>query len=458
MNAFLLTFALIALVIIFIALLHEDTARPPPHPLSGRERSLGERVDVLLAEHRAEPDRLESRLLSLGPQVIPHLLRQLERVDLHPLALTPTQQRTVEQVLSDFGPQVIHHIQRFIRRVHRVSPTFPALLRVLCGLGEDVLLDLAQRRADLPFALLAPLAIRFPRSAERLLHEHEAWSHPELELLELALSSATRSPRRPAARPLRRDVAQTPEEVSLREILARPGPPCTRREISQLARHLQDPRAQERLILCVHAGHALALRELARVDHSDIASFFVRLLRAPLLDDADLEDLRQAVLLRPVTCLPVLSRGLRSNAPRVVLRSIELISVLPNHDSLSPMLKALGRHRYSPLEHHLCAPLLLKWDDIVAEVFQALESSDREILLSAIELLGYLGDAEAIGPLLDCWKRKPRLSDAILNAIEMIGDEARAPLRAWLDDHPEAPGHYLVRRRIDVLSSRPCPP
>lgn len=484
--------ALGVLVVIFLVLF---TSRRAPSAAQADGESVsadGGSLETRVAAHvRALDgpgvDDAERRLLSIGAPVIPHLLRHLEQVDVEPLAISPAQQVAVESLLADFGPQTFLQTRRFLRRVHRVSPLFPAVIRVLARIGPPLLVDLIDAADDVPFALLAPLVA-------------ELWTEiPPDELVALLASAEDATTLTVAALPLlsrepdlmrRLEARASSDGARLDDVLARTHagaqegrepPPLPPRELDedslgdaldeldalvadevatealvlQLAHHLDDPRVHERFIRLVEAltPHAsLALRELARSGVHTLQPLVNRLLRAPSARAVDIVHLRSTLALRPEPTVQALSMALRSETPRVVLRAVEVLVSQPVSEHLLDFLKALGRHRYSPLEASLATPILADWSDATVDtVVEATRHEDREVQLSAVELLGFYGDARHVNPLLELWGRYHYLDDVILNAVELLGVAAIPALRRRTEAlaNPDAP--YVLERRLELL-------
>ncbi|MBH25666.1 MAG: hypothetical protein CMH57_14685 [Myxococcales bacterium] len=106
-------------------------------------------------------------LLSMGPGILPILFAHLSRLEQHPGGLAPRCQLMMEQVLVDFGLQTYLQCGDAIRAVHRASPVYPAVQRVLVGIGPNLLIELMRGPTLDPLVGMAPL---FYRLAERIEH------------------------------------------------------------------------------------------------------------------------------------------------------------------------------------------------------------------------------------------------------------------------------------------------
>lgn len=486
--------ALLILLLIRSPVLEEEELESDPLRDDTREQRIVRWVAALAGsdDERAEAERC---LLSMGSPVIPLLLTQLEQSEGQPLALEPVQQLTLERLVSDFGPQAALSMRRHLRRVHRASPAFPAMLRILQGIGPGHT-ELA-RSGDIPFSLLAPLLSRLSTLEETL---SKLDSHNEgLELMAIAALPRLDADRALAARrcednpafaacllevlerwalpewkdfveahggsgawpPLEASHAMCPQ---VEEVLSAERVPEILSTLSQaeleepsailleLATRLDDPRVQERFIRHAqsdHGGGALAFRELARNQVQGLQPLLNHLLQSPALSPADMLHLKAAVSLWPEPCLQALSMALRSETPRMVTRASEVLATLPLEQHLRIFLKAFGRHRYSPLEPYLAAPILCRWQSLEPHVIEALEDSDREVQVAAIELLGFYGNAEHVSVLMAQWGRVQHLDDVLLNAVELIGPEAAEGFSAAIAAHRSE--NVLLTRRQEIL-------
>jgi len=422
----------------------------------------------------------------MGPVVIRPLLAELEHLEIDPLSLSVTQQVAIEAVLCHFGPQVLPDVRRAALRHHRASSLFPALIRIQRDLGVHSLRELLYVDDEVPWVLVAPLIRSVAEQIEAAPTLDGVARAPNCNaclLAALPLFSETPT-LRATLREHAPDLAERLDTLALRygidpmpdELLADPRQTfdplddkalrvaleeAERRDqrepqrLLRLTHHLDDPRVRERMIWWVHTDDhplgPLAFRELARHGVEPLEPMLRQLLRRPHLDHVDHAFVRGGVALATESCAPVLRVALRSETPRVVLRAVEWLSAWPIQQHVVSLLKALGRHRYTPLSGPLAAPLLGHWHEVHDLVRAALDDEDREVKLGAIEVLGPFGTAEDAEALLALWDPRNDLRDALLNVLELLGPQVIPALSRRLSDIDDDPDSQLLRRRLQLL-------
>lgn len=468
------------------------------------------------------------QLLSMGPSILPVLLDQLLKLEHHPHALAPRSQILIEQLLGDFGLQTYLQTADALRGVHRASPAFPAVLRVLEGLGPHVVVEICRGVPPDVYGVCAPLVHRLgpacsvqldelletnpddvpveiipaflalwseqpellldtwdqlpPYGREILARTVLCWDLPNLDPLREAMIAsgdhdllpvvAGRSPDLDALRERVGDqdtelVAQlemlsaacradpsdrTPIEEAL-PLLDSPDPVVRRRGLAVLLQWRDDPRGSERLrSMAADPSDALggvALAALARAQEPDIETAYAARVRAAELSIAERLHLHCVTALRAPECVPLLLRLLRTESPRTAALVAQLLA--PTQYPVRSVLKALGRHRYSPIEAAIAPLVWARWPAIEPDIIECLVSDDREVVIAAVDLLGGLGSAACLPAL------GRRLRDAadepgpVLNALELHGPPAATHLREFAAANPELAKTVGVLRRRDLL-------
>jgi hypothetical protein len=509
----------------------EDEHEALPRP-TYRERV--ERHIRLLnyGDDRAAADATR-QLLSMGPSILPILLDQLLRLELHPQALSPRSQILIEELLGDFGLQTYLQTAEAVRGVHRASPAFPAVLRVLEGLGPHVVVELCRGVPPDFYGVCAPLILRLgpgcdqqlfelleaspdevpaeivptflplwacepsllrntwdrlsPERRERLTDVVISWNLPDLDDLRreaLAGGAVDALPvlaaRDPSPEGLRRLVEESrhlapgvAEQLELLLDAHAQGPsPGDRgaieeslplidstdlvvrtRGLAGLLTALDDPRAIERLrLLAADPSDTLggaALAALARGGEPDIEAAFAARVRSAELSLLERVHLHCVAAMRPTQSVPLLVRLLRTESPRTAA----LVARLLAHSDypIRSVLKALGRHRYSPIEATIAPLIWARWPTVEAEVTECLDSDDREVAIAAVDLLGGLGSGDclpALGRRLLAEREEP---EPILNALELHGPPAATHLREFAALDPEFARTVGALRRRDLL-------
>ncbi|PIV99620.1 MAG: hypothetical protein COW42_10470 [Deltaproteobacteria bacterium CG17_big_fil_post_rev_8_21_14_2_50_63_7] len=479
LSALLIGFLLlVALLLLFSQRDTEGSATNIPRIRGALQPRIARHIDALASTDPAVCKAAQNALLSMGAGIIPYLLAHLERVDSAPFELTAAQQLKIEALLADFGPQTMVQTRRFLRRVHRVSPVFPALLRVLQGIAPDFVDEVSSRGDEFPFSLLAPFVKHVHRqSSEEEFLEIIARSEGDSFLVaclpflseelvdRLATISAARAADiralwfRVALQPIALPTDPRPrlDENALRELLE--AETNTAAEVVQLAANLADPRVHERFFRLIAARESstevasTALRELARAGVRDLQPQLNRLLRAPQLGQADIDRLRVMALFCPEPAAQALTISLRSETPRVVVRAAEILCVLPLENYVHAYLKALGRHRYSPLEPILAAPILARWEVLSDKVVEAVEHDDREIQLTAVELVAVYPGPSVVPRLLKVLGNQDYFTEVILNALEVMGPSILVEGRKALRHGVASVDGDLMQRRLELLEA-----
>lgn len=220
-----------------------------------------------------------------------------------------------------------------------------------------------------------------------------------------------------------------------------------------LSAHWEDPRAGERLVALANDGTdprgALALGALCRVQHEAFADVLLARLRSAQDRPPGRLAMRCAAARAPQSVEPHLLRALRAESPRIA--SLAALLLAPRALPAAPLLKAMGRHRYSPCEP-LVAPLLwARWPSLVQEVVDCLDSGDREVSQAAVVLLGGLGHPDSAPGLLGALEREQDDPELILNALEMLGPPVRGALLEFAQQHPEFSRRFALSRRAALL-------
>ena len=193
----------------------------------------------------------------------------------------------------------------------------------------------------------------------------------------------------------------------------------------------------------------MALAALVRAGERDTEAAFAARVRAAELTLAERVHLHCVVALRPSESVPLLLRLLRTESPRTAA----LVARLLAHADfpVRSVLKALGRHRYSPIEATIAPLIWARWADMEAQVIECLSSDDREVVVAAVDLLGGLGSPDclpALGSRLLVEREEP---EPILNALELHGAPAASYLREFAAADPEFARSIGVLRRRDLL-------
>jgi hypothetical protein len=215
----------------------------------------------------------------------------------------------------------------------------------------------------------------------------------------------------------------------------------------------EDPRAAERLVALAADGAdprgALALGALCRVQHEALEVALVERLRSTEDRGTARLALRCVAARAPEGALLPLLRALRAESPRIA--ALAALALAPRSLPTASLLKALGRHRYSPCEP-LVAPLLwASWPARVGEVARCLEDADREVNQAAVALLGALGPPEAAPALLRALSSHQEDPELILNALELLGPVAWRGLQEFAQAQPEFSRRFALTRRVQLL-------
>ncbi len=539
----------------------EDGEGAPPPPPPGIEARVERYIGLL--NYADEPTAAEASrsLLSMGPNILPVLLRHLGRLEERPGALSPACQLHMEELLTSFGLVTYLACAEHMRGVHRGSPVFPAMMRIFVGIGPNLLVEVARNPVLDPAAVLGPLLHRTgpaalgplaellraqpdalpeplllaamplfagdPGALRRLLAavppagearllgalapwcapaalEHMAGCQPadlppELEegwIAALAWRAVTRDDpaalleeaARWAALPPSTDpwslhtrtlaldgapLAALWQRGPALHLLPHPAPSpeapprqsvewalaaldgddlrAQRLAVRLLGAAQEDPRAVERLIvLAAHPAAPwgwLALAELAREDKGPLEDALVARLRASSTP-ADLFYGRLA-LRRCPRLAATLYRLLRAEAAQPVAAAAHLLAAV--EVSAEGLLKALGRHRYSPLEAEIVPLLWAQGHRLRPRLVACLQDADREIRQGAVDALGGYGGAEAATPLLERLTPEAESPDSLINAVELIGPPAADALAAFIERRPEVARDLLLQRRLELL-------
>ncbi|MEL6179375.1 MAG: HEAT repeat domain-containing protein [Myxococcota bacterium] len=513
-------------------------------------------------------------LLSMGPSILPILFSHLSRLEQHPGGLAPRCQLMIEQVLIDFGLQTYLQCGDAIRSVHRASPVYPALQRVLVGIGPNLLIELIRGPMLDPLVGMAPLFHRLGEPIEHPLGELldnrvEAipaaflqatipvfTAHPELlARLYVASSPAARQrlltvlapwtpelvqtihPRSPPPvapqepTEVERSLAETalaerllhslnsptdldiqvrhglalteesshkqallaavalPPNVMLQALEEHPGAlepdlhthlqalldPAgePREQVEQalsmmdepaaywttwvgmvgLGARLGDPRAEARLLHMAEDPSqplgGLALMLLTMRPPEGLGDVLARRVRSARTHPLEPFQLRLACVKAPEQFEAILVRLLRADAARVV--SCAALLLAPLRPPIDKLLKALGRHRGSPLEAQVAPLLWSQWPTCRAAVLRALKDSDREVREAAVTVLGALGSPEDVPALLDGLGPASESVEARLNAVEMLGPSGLGLLQECMERDLEFAKSFTLGRRLHVL-------
>jgi hypothetical protein len=508
----------------------DDDSEDDDRPAKPSYRNRVERHIRLLnyGDERTAADTTR-QLLSMGPGILPVLLQQLLRLDQHPQSLSPSSQLLIEELLGDFGLQTYLQTADAVRSVHRASPAFPAVLRVLHGLGPHLVVELCRGTPPDIYGVCAPLIHRLgagcnqqlvtllthdparvpgeivsafiplwaaepdallsvwgqvsPEARARIAPHVLAWNLPgadrvRREALEAGIIDAIPATiaRQSSLRELielggqiRRlapdlaaqlavlTAAQEGTAVGDVELafplLDSPDSDARMRGTEGLLADLGDPRAVERLRLMAanptDALGGLALNALASTSEIDLDAAFVARLRGAELTVAERAHLHLFVALRRPESIPLLLRLLRTDSPRTAVLVSELLS--PFEIPIHLVLKALGRHRYSPIESSVAPLIWSRFPLAEAEVVECLSSDDREISSAAVDLLGGLGSPDCIPALGQRLRDANDQSGPILNALELLGPPAADKLREFSAENPELSQSLGVLRRRDLL-------
>lgn len=548
-----------------------------PASLSGLQDGLNARIDAQLAlldpDDPALGDAVARRLLSMGPGVIPLLLDRLKLLEGDPAALSADAQHLIEEVLKGFGLQTWIAMASLIRDVHRASPMYPALIRVLAGLGPQTLADIASAtHPPDPAAVLVPVLSRLaPQLASTLLHlqdgPHDA-SHDDFflaclpvfaadpSLFERALAQASPPTRRrllsvaaawplpqqraivtaaldeddaatvawalqeravqilasadgfPGAQPsllslFRRGrlVGFDADEVAWRILLTidprdafldasdesahsllqdlksflehfdevpRDGVEAALAELDgegteralaavwALGAMLDDPRAVERLVDLARTSRgalgALALVTLARVGLGPLEALIAARVRmAGSVAGASRLWLRLAVAATGEPLTEGLLRLLRVESSGTASTAALLLA--PLTPSPIGVLKAIGRHRYAPIESHVAPLIWARWPLCGDQVEAALSHPDREIAQAALIMIGTLGDPHQGDALIDLLEKRPELAELTLNTLEMLGPAVVNALERLAERDPVLARTYHLPRRVALLKA-----
>ncbi len=572
----------VAACIIFMLLLVHHFGPPArsnqdESPDDNTRDALQRRVERLVNQ-LAYGDRAQdaaARLLSMGPGILPLLLAHLRRLEQDRDALSPRAQRAVERLMADFGLQAYLHSAEHIASIHRSSPAFPAIVRVLMDVGP-LLVGQLMRRSPCPDSnVLVPLFHRFGAQTvpglldllredpnaipDDLLHAALPLFAAEPALLDGLMVQCADAPRRrlamatmPWPLPNRRalitaalddpdpelaaaamveravalvashphqddalhkalialarsalakesprlrhqahlmlavlepavvlealgaefeDAAAATEAQIVARLILRDDPdprravedalemiegrdPLARRaSVRALGAFRGDPRAQERLVALAQDLHdplgALALVTLARAGLGPLEDLLALRVRAANRDAERLFFVRLAAAFSPAAVQQRLFRLLRTESIRAVRLAALLVAPLqcPTQD----ILKALGRHRYSPIGACVAPLLWACWPQRSDQVQAALTCEDREVRHAAIITIAALGDAHQGDALLGALEDDAELAEPILNAIEMLGAPMASRLSALARQKPEMEPELGLGRRTQLL-------
>ena len=248
------------------------------------------------------------QLLSMGPSILPILLDQLLKLEHHPHALSPRSQILIETLLGDFGLQTYLQTAEALRGVHRASPAFPAVLRVLEGLGPHVVVELCRGAPPNIYGVCAPLVHRLGAGCSQ-------------QLVELLAADADEVPVEiiPAFLPL---WAENPEILREAWDSLKPGP---RGHLTDAIIAWDLPALHDLRIAALQGGNLNAVPVLAALDPS------VDALRALVLDLGDRAPqlARQLAMLLDASAGPAADRG-------------AVDEVLPLIDSTDPVVRRRG--------------------------------------------------------------------------------------------------------------------
>ena len=223
-----------------------------------------------------------------------------------------------------------------------------------------------------------------------------------------------------------------------------------------LAWHTSDPRAFERVVGL--AGDSMdplggiALVRIAQLPGSPLEPCLMARLRSAELTLSEQCCLQYAL----ATCADevggLLQRLLRTESPRVVPLVARLLT--PHAPTTEGILKALGRHRYSPVESEIASLLWARWPQVEAEVVACVASTDREVALAAIEMLGSLGASQCTAPLLARPMADAEVLEPVMNAVELLGPDALPHLEEFIEAHPELSWMSTIERRRAMLAAQ----
>jgi len=542
----------------------EGRALPVPSTEARIERYIG----LLNYGDDATAAEAIRHILSMGPSALPILLKQINRLEHRTAALSPRCQLRLEELLTAFGLVTYLECGEMMRYIHRASPVFPSMVRVVSGIGPNLVVEIVRNPILDAFAVVAPLLRRMgPRvegplgellavkagqipeelllaaipvfvehpsiltallggaSAQaevRLVEVLSAWGlAPMLEhfhsgrgldnpstleraVLELTVQAFSRLCAGDEASVqslvdlarLLPVVEQEEEPPAVFAVLAAlpwaqmlevaaelglggddvPGKSASEADsrryvedalaavdsdqpwrrrlgVRALGQVPHDPRAVERLIALARDSTctvgSLALVELVRHERGPLDDLLAARVRAAELTDREVFYLRLAVMHRPDHFLALLGRLLRADSVRVVsVAAVLLASIEP---PLPLILKALGRHRYSPMEMTIAPLFFRQWVRYRGELAGALLSEDREVRQGAVDLLGGFGGPEHVPAILARVVVESDMVDSLLNAVELIGPDGAAGLAAFVAESPEVARNYSLERRLSLL-------
>ncbi|MDX9724187.1 MAG: hypothetical protein RBU37_25790 [Myxococcota bacterium] len=418
----------------------------------------------------------ERRLQSMGPVVISALLSTLRSLDEQRNALSVEQQLRIERILIDFGPQTLRVAQRQAGRIHRASAAFPALIEVLSALGVDAVRVLASSAVS--SCLLARLGTRLERQLEpadfvallldsdklcracaRSLGRRSELRHGLLA--QLPLDDARRlwlegtQPKPEGRRAMLEEAALADTLTALEQN------PERFENWRALSGSLEDPRVEERFLqlvespteenleLVIWAMQAL-LQAKKRLPEQSLS----RCLRLCPKFEA-MRRLQAIAAQVPSQARHAFNVCIKSPSIEVQRSAVHCAARLEDDVLLPLLLRALGRHRFSELEDHLAAPILLRFDALLNELSAFLRSSDEhELRLAALDLLVFHGEREELPLLLEMLGQRDYLDHLIANALESLGEVALTPLTDYLDTVPNGRLRELLSRRLDLLRRR----